>query len=51
MKREAEEAKLQEALTLEEQIEAERAALPSEGLTPVTKESFEAWKQRRKEKK
>lgn len=37
--------------TLEEKIEEERAALPSEGLTPVTKESFFAWKARRAEKK
>ena len=37
--------------TLEEQIERERAALPSEGLTPVTKESFAAWKIRRAEQK
>jgi len=39
------------AKTLEEQIEEERAALPSEGLTPVTKESFFAWKDRRKARK
>ena len=37
--------------TLEEIIEEERAALPSEGLTPVTKESFLAWKERRKKEK
>ena len=37
--------------TLEEKIEKERAALPSEGLTPVTKESFFAWKARRAEQK
>ena len=37
--------------TMEEKIEEERAALPSEGLTPVTKESFLAWKERRKQKK
>ncbi len=30
--------------TLEEIIEDERAALPSEGLTPVTLETFTAWK-------
>lgn len=30
--------------TLEEKIEEERAALPAEGLTPVTKESFFKWK-------
>ena len=35
-------------MTLEEIIEEERAALPSEGLTPVTKESFFAWKAKRK---
>ena len=33
--------------TLEEKIELERAALPSEGLTPITKESFFAWKAKR----
>lgn len=37
--------------TLEEKIEKERAALPSKGLTPVTKESFFAWKARRAEQK
>lgn len=42
-KKEAEEA-AQNTQTLEEKIEEERAALPSEGLTPVTKESFMAWK-------
>ena len=31
-------------MTLEEKIEEERAALPSEGLTPVTLESFMKWK-------
>ena len=31
-------------MTLEEKIEEERAALPSEGLTPVTLESFQKWK-------
>ena len=30
-----------------EKIEEERAALKSDGLTPVTKESFFAWKERR----
>lgn len=34
-------------MTLEEKIEAERDALPAEGLTPVTKESFAAWKEKR----
>jgi len=38
-----------EKRTLEEIIEEERAALPSEGLTPVTKESFFAWKKKRAE--
>jgi len=33
--------------TLEEKIEEERAALPAEGLTPVTKENFKAWKLKR----
>ena len=37
--------------TIEEIIEEERAALKSDGLTPVTAESFKAWKERRKEKK
>jgi hypothetical protein len=37
--------------TLEEIIERERAALPNEGLTPVTKESFMEWKKRRAEQK
>ena len=32
---------------MEEEIEEERAALKSDGLTPVTKESFFAWKKRR----
>ena len=34
---------------MEEEIEEERAALKSDGLTPVTKESFFAWKKRRAE--
>jgi DRG Family Regulatory Proteins, Tma46/Torus domain len=38
-------------LTVEEKIEEERAALPSEGLTPVTLETLTAWKQRKAEKK
>ena len=33
--------------TLEELIEEERAALPSAGLTPITKETFFAWKAKR----
>ena len=37
--------------TLEEKIEEERLALKSDGLTPVTKESFFAWKARRAERK
>mmetsp|Transcript_9986 Transcript_9986/g.16789 ORF Transcript_9986/g.16789 Transcript_9986/m.16789 type:complete len:111 (-) Transcript_9986:343-675(-) len=37
--------------TIEEIIEEERAALPSTGLTPVTKESFFAWKAKRAEQK
>jgi hypothetical protein len=46
-KKAAEEEKKKE-ITIEEQIEEERAALKSDGLTPVTKESFFAWKERRK---
>lgn len=38
-------------MTIEEKIEEERAALKSDDLTPVTKESFDAWKAARKEKK
>ena len=34
--------------TLEEKIEEERMALKADGLTPVTKETFFAWKERRK---
>ena len=34
-------------MTIEEKIEEERAALPADGLTPVTAESFKAWKERR----
>jgi len=37
----------EEPMTLEEKIEEERAALPSEGLTPVTADSFKAWKEGR----
>jgi hypothetical protein len=33
-----------DGLTLEERIEEDRAKLPSEGLIPVTKESFFEWK-------
>lgn len=46
-RKEAEAAAADET-TIEEKIEEERAALSSEGLTPVTKESFFAWKERRK---
>ena len=49
--RQAREAAEADEETLEEKIEKERAALPSEGLTPVTKESFFAWKARRAEEK
>ena len=49
-KKEEEEAK-KNAKTIEEEIEEERAALSSEGLTPVTKETFFAWKERRKVEK
>ena len=38
-------------MTLEEKIEEERAALPSEGLTPVTLESFNKWKEDRAARK
>ena len=38
-------------LTMEEEIEELRAKLPYEGLTPVTLESFQAWKKAKKEKK
>lgn len=37
--------------TIEEIIEEERVALPSEGLTPVTKETFFEWKRQKAEKK
>ena len=37
--------------TLEEKIEEQRAALKSDDCTPVTKESFYAWKDRRKAQK
>ena len=37
-------AESKEELTLEERIEQQRQELPSEGLTPVTKETFMAWK-------
>ena len=38
-------------LTLEEKIEQERHALPSEGLIPVTLETFMKWKADRAERK
>ena len=38
-------------MTIEEKIEQERAALKFDDLTPVTKESFFAWKDRRKKEK
>lgn len=41
----------EETLTLEEKIEEERRALPSEGLTPVTLESFKKWKEEKARKK
>lgn len=34
----------EDEMTLEEKIEEERAALPSDGLTPVTFENFTKWK-------
>ena len=40
-----------EEMTLEEKIEEERAALPSEGLTPVTLETFMKWKADRAQRK
>ena len=38
-------------MTLEEKIEEERAALPSDGLTPVTLETFTKWKADRAQRK
>lgn len=38
-------------LTIEEQIEEERAKLPTEGLTPVTFDSFQKWKAEKADKK
>ena len=40
-----------EEMTLEEKIEEERANLPSEGLTPVTFETFMKWKADRAQRK
>jgi len=51
MKKDELNAAQEEQKTIEEKIEEERAALPSEGLTPVTKESFFAWKAKRAELK
>jgi hypothetical protein len=53
-KKELEKAALgdyEDEISIEEQIELDRAALPSAGLTPVTKESLDAWKQRKLERK
>lgn len=41
----------EEKLTIEEQIEEDRAKLQSDGLHPVTKESFLEWKRLKAEKK
>lgn len=41
----------EDEITIEEKIEEERAKLGTEGLTPVTKASFEAWKIKKAEKK
>jgi len=41
----------EDGLTFEERIEEERKALPSEGLIPVTPETFAAWKERKKQQK
>ena len=41
----------EEELTLEEKIEEERAALPADGLTPVTYETFMKWKADKAERK
>ena len=38
-------------MTFEEKIEEERSKLTSDGLTPVTKESFLAWKERKAKRK
>tara|TARA_B100000787_G_C16055588_1_gene233209 strand:- start:195 stop:629 length:435 start_codon:yes stop_codon:yes gene_type:complete len=40
-----------EELTMEEKIEEERALLKSEDLTPVTPETFAAWKVKRAERR
>lgn len=41
----------EDKLTIEEQIELERALLKSDGLHPVTKDSFFEWKRLKAEKK
>jgi DRG Family Regulatory Proteins, Tma46 len=41
----------EDEMTLEEKIEEERAALPSEGLIPVTYETLMDWKKRKAERK
>ena len=41
----------EETMTLEEKIEEERRALPSEGLIPVTFETFTQWKKDKAERK
>ena len=46
-----EESDGEEKLTMEEEIEQERAQLDAKNLTPVTLESFNAWKKRKEEKK
>ena len=50
MKKQAEE-EAKNSKTIEEQIEEERAALKADGLTPVTKDTFAAWKERRAKEK
>ena len=44
-------AESKEELPLEERIEQQRLELPSEGLTPVTKETFMAWKVKKQKEK
>lgn len=41
----------EDEMTLEEKIEEERAALPSEGLIPVTYDTLMEWKKRKAERK
>ncbi len=45
------ESESDDEMTLEEKIEEERAALPSDGLTPVTLETFNKWKEDRAARK